>query len=179
MTTDERGPSRVNLGFDHQQLDGLIQAVQADPESGKTVWKAATTWRGGFRSQAQIRDFTVTMDEPPPLGGANTAPNMVEMVLGAYGCCLTTGYVMNAARQGITLEGVDIALEGDLDLQGFFGLSPETCPGYTHIRTTVRLRAPEATPEQVQALHALVVKTSPVGAILARPVQIDTELVPS
>ena len=179
MTTDDQVPTRVHLGFDHDQLDGLIQAVQADPETGKTVWKASTTWRGGFQSQAQIRDFTVTMDEPPPLGGANTAPNMVEMVLGAYGCCLTTGYVMNAARQGIKLEGVDIDLEGDLDLQGFFGLSPEAWPGYTNIRTKVHLRAPEATPEQVQALHEVVVKTSPVGSILARPVQIETELAPS
>jgi uncharacterized OsmC-like protein len=179
VATDEPVPTTVHLGFDHQQLEGLIQAVQADPETGKTVWKATTTWRGGFQSQAQIRDFTVTMDEPPPLGGSNTAPNMVEMVLGAYGCCLTTGYVMNAARQGIKLEGVDIDLEGDLDLQGFFGLSPETWPGYTHTRAKVHLRAPEATPEQLQALHEQVVKTSPVGSILARPVQIETELAPS
>jgi hypothetical protein len=48
------------------------------------------------------------MDEPSALGGTDTAPNMVEFVLGAYGCCLTTGYVMNAAQRGIRLEGVDL-----------------------------------------------------------------------
>jgi uncharacterized OsmC-like protein len=130
----------------------------------------------GFRSQAQIRDFTIAMDEPPPLGGSNTAPNMVEMVLAAYGCCLTTGYVMNAALQGIKLEGVEIELEGDLDLRGFFAISPDVSPGYTDIRVKVHLKAPEASVEQLQRLHEHVVKTSPVGAIISRSVQVRAEL---
>jgi uncharacterized OsmC-like protein len=176
MVSVKTGAGAVDLGFDQQQLQGLIDLVKAEPDKGKTVWRASTTWRGGFRSEAAIRDFTIAMDEPAPLGGSNTAPNMVEMVLGAYGCCLTTGYVMNAGLQGIKLEGVSIELEGDLDLHGFFNLSPETWPGYTTIRTKVVLTAPEATAEQLQALHELVTRTSPVGSILARPVKLETVL---
>ncbi len=103
--------TRVNLGFDQEQLESLINACKEDPTAAMTVWKANTRWLEGFKSQAQIRDFTISMDEPPPLGGSNTAPNMVEVVLGAYGCCLTTGYVMNAAHQGIKLESVEIEAE--------------------------------------------------------------------
>jgi len=166
----------VALGFDLPQLQGLIGAVAATPETGQTVWQAQTTWERGFRSQAQIRSFTVPMDEPGALGGSDTAPNMVEMVLGAYGCCLTTGYVMNAALQGIELEEVAIAVEGDLDLQGFFGLAAEVSPGYSAVRARVRLRAPQATREQLEALHAQVTATSPVGCILSRPVPVSAEL---
>src|SRR6187397_2424631 len=108
----ELQPSTVSLGVNTEQLEGLIGVVQATPESGKTVWKAKTAWQQGFQSQAQIRTFTVPMDEPSLLGGSDTAPNMVEMVLGAYGCCLTTGYVMNAALQGIVLEAVEVEVEG-------------------------------------------------------------------
>ncbi len=172
----ESTSTTVNLGFDQQQLEGLIAAVKAQPGVGKTVWQARTHWLGGFRSEAHIRDFSIQMDEPPPLGGSNTAPNMVEVVLGAYGSCLTTGYVMNAALRGIKLESVDITLEGDLDLGGFFALSPDTPPGYTGIRTSVQLTAPEATPEQLRDLHEHVLKTSPVGSILTRPVSIETTL---
>ena len=66
----------VELGFNLGQLQGLIGAIEEKPEVGKTVWKADTEWKkgSGFRSQAHIRDFTVAMDEPPPLGGSNTAP---------------------------------------------------------------------------------------------------------
>ena len=37
----------------------------------------------------------------------------------------------------------------------------------------------QAIPEQLQALHALVVRTSPIGSILARPLAIETELIPT
>ena len=169
----------VSLGFDLPQLQGLIGAVADKPEVGQTVWQAKTEWQRGFQSQAQIRNFTIPMDEPGALGGSDTAPNMVEMVLGAYGCCLTTGYVMNAALQGIELEGVEIAVEGDLDLQGFFGLAPDVAPVYSEVRARVHLIAPSATAEQLAALHAQVTRTSPVGSILERPVRVSTELEPS
>src|SRR5262245_33247980 len=173
----EQTQTTVSLGFDLPQLQGLIGQVADQPEAGQTVWKARTEWKNGFQSQAHIRDFTIPMDEPTALGGSDTAPNMVEVVLGAYGCCLTTGYVMNAALRGIRLEGVDIEVEGDLDLRGFLALSQEAWPGYTDIRTKVYLTAPQATPQQLRQLHEAVTKTSPVGCILQRPVRVSTELV--
>jgi uncharacterized OsmC-like protein len=165
-----------SLGFDLARLQHLIGKVRETPTAGHTVWQAKTAWQRGFQSQAQIRSFSVPMDEPRGIGGSDTAPNMVEMVLGAYGCCLTTGYVMNAALRGIELEGVEIEVEGDLDLSGFFGLSEDAWPGYTDVRARVHLSAPKATAEQLQALHDQVTRTSPVGSILARPVRVSTEL---
>ena len=170
--------STVELGFNLGQLQGLIGAVKATPSAGKTVWKADTEWKkgDGFRSQARIRDFKVPMDEPPPLGGSNTAPNMVEMVLAAYGCCLTTGYVMNASLRGIELEDVKIELDADLDLQGFFNLAEGISPGYTDVRAKVHLVAPKASRGDLQALHDHVSRTSPVGCILSKPVKVSAEL---
>ncbi len=174
----ETQPAVVDLGFNVGQLQGLMGAVKDQPEAGKTLWQAKTQWLkgNGFRSTAHIRDFSISMDEPPPLGGSNTAPNMVEIVLGAYGCCLTTGYVMNASLRGIELEDVQIELEGDLDLNGFFDLKEGTWPGYSDVRAKVHLVASKATPEELQALHQHVTRTSPVGCILSRPVRISTEL---
>jgi uncharacterized OsmC-like protein len=171
----------VDLGFDLGQLQGLVSAVKEDPAKGNTVWEVDTTWKGGFRSQANIKSYgrthTLQMDEPSALGGADTAPNMVEVVLGAYGCCLTTGYVMNAAQRGIKLEGVEINLKGDIDLRGFLGLSDEVSPGYKGVEVEVRLKAPGATAQQVKELHDHVARTSPVGSIITRPVKVTTRLV--
>lgn len=177
--------AHVNLGFDADQLASLIEAVDQNPEAGKTVWKASTVWRHGFQSEASIpregHSHTVPMDEPAILGGSDTAPNMVEMVLGAYGCCLTTGLVANAALKGIKLDGVEIDVEGDLDLRSFFGLEdPEKVwPGYTEVRATVKLSAADATPEQLRELHDHVVRTSPVGNIMTRPVAVKSTLATS
>lgn len=176
MTQEQQGT--VDLGFNLGQLKGLIAAVKEKPQAGSTVWKASTQWRrgDGFRSVAQIREFDIPMDEPPPLGGANTAPNMVEMVLGAFGCCLTTGYVLNAALRGIELDDVRVELDADLDLNGFFDLADGTWPGYTDVRARVRLDAPKAEADQLRALHDHVVRTSPVGCILSRPVNVQVDL---
>lgn len=171
----------VDLGFDLGQLQNLVSAVKADAANGKTVWEVDTSWKGGFKSEANIKSYgrshTIRMDEPSALGGTDTAPNMVEVVLGAYGCCLTTGYVMNAAQRGIKLEGVEVSLKGDLDLRGFFGLSDKVPPGYTDVHVEVKINAPGATQQQVKDLHDHVEKTSPVGCILCRPLKVTTSLV--
>lgn len=171
--------TNITVGFDKDQLQSVIAAIRENAETGKTVWRAKTRSLGGFRSQAEIGGHVVPMDEPSDLGGSSTAPNMVEMVLGAYGCCLNTGYVAQAALRGIELEDVQIELEGDLDLRSFLGLADpdRVWPGYTQVRTKVHLKAPKATPEQLRELHEAVVRTSPVGSILERPIQVTTELV--
>jgi len=124
-------------------------------------------------------EHVVAMDEPTPLGGRDSAPNMVEMVLGAYGCCLTTGLVANAAQRGIPLEGIDIDIEGDLDLRSFLGVADpeEVWPGYTQLRTKIKLTAPGVSRQQLEELVECVTCTSPVGSIITRPVKVSTELV--
>ncbi len=170
----------VNLGFDLDQLQKLVTTVKEDPQAGNTVWEVDTAWKGGFKSEAHVhsygRSHTIRMDEPAPLGGSDTAPNMVEVVLGAYGCCLTTGYVMNAAQRGITLEGVDVKLKGDLDLRGFFGISADVPPGYKGVEVEVNLKAPGASRKDLESLHEHVLKTSPVGSIISRPLKVTTRL---
>ena len=165
--------SRASVNTD--ALTGLIAAVKEEPSRGATQWRAETRWNGGFQSEAKIRDFTFKMDEPEGLGGTDTAPNMVEAVLGAYGCCLTTGYAMNAVRRGIVLKDIQISLEGDLDLRGFLGLADpsEVTPGYSGIRINIKLVAPGVEPQALEQLHDAVLKTSPVGAILARPIAVE------
>src|SRR3954454_7809125 len=177
-TEQEPVAMSVDLGFDKEKLGGFIKQVQDDPAVGETVWEATTQWRHGFQSEAQIRTHSVVMDEPSVLGGSDTGPNMVEVVLGAYGCCLTTGFVANAGMMGIELERIEIRLAGDLDLQAFFGLkSPhEAAPGYTEVRATIKLTAPSASEEQLKNLYDSVVATSPVGAIIERPVKVLTQL---
>ena len=72
----------VDLGFDKDRLAGFSKRVQDDPAAGGTVWTATTHWQHGFKSEAHIRSHRVRMDEPTELGGSDTAPNMVEVVLG-------------------------------------------------------------------------------------------------
>ena len=159
-----------------EAVAGVAGKIQEVPEVASTTWKATVTWDRGFRSHASIRDFApITSDEPEGLGGTDTGPNPVEQLLGALGNCLAVGYAANATAAGITIEDLSIDLEGDLDLHTFLGLNPEGNAGYEALRVLVHLDS-DATPEQLAALHATVVGTSPVGHTLSRAVPLSIEL---
>ncbi len=65
----------VNIGA----VASLAGKIQEQPEVADTKWNAQVKWKGGFRSEARIRDFAPAIsDEPGELGGTDSGPNPVE-----------------------------------------------------------------------------------------------------
>lgn len=154
---------------------GLAQKIQESPDVADTKWAAQVEWKGGFRSDAKIRDFSpARSDEPAGLGGTDTGPNPVEQILGALGNCLAVGYAANATAMGIPLDKLVINVEGDLDLHTFLGLKEEHA-GFHNIVVKVDLES-SAPAEDVQKLHHKVTSTSPVGHTLNAAVPVVIEL---
>ena len=161
----------VDLGA----VGALVEAIRDQPDAAITTWAAEVRWNGGFQSESHVRDFApVPSDEPRALGGADTAPNPVEQLLGSLGNCLAVGYAANASVAGIAIRDLRIELTGDVDLHAFLGLR-EGHAGFDDIRVTVHLDA-DAPADELQALHDKVVGSSPVGHTLARAVPVTVEL---
>lgn len=153
----------------------LAKKIQEQPGVAATKWNAEVSWKGGFRSEATIRDFaSAKSDEPGQLGGTNTGPNPVEQVLAALGNCLAVGYAANATAAGITINDMTINVEGDLDLHTFLGLVDGNA-GFSDISAKVKIDS-DASPEALQALHDKVTRTSPVGHTLNRAVAVRIDL---
>jgi uncharacterized OsmC-like protein len=167
--------STQNNDVNLEAVGGLVQAIQADPAHAQTTWAAHVTWKGGFASEARIRDFAPTpSDEPAGLGGGDAAPNPVEQLLAAFGNCLAVGYAANATVAGIELAGLRIDVKGDVDLHVFLGLA-EGHAGFESISAAVHIDS-DAPREQLEALHAKVVGSSPVGHTLQNTVPLDITL---
>ncbi|MGC5245928.1 OsmC family protein [Gordonia sp. DT219] len=155
-------------------VGSLVQSIKDDPGNAKTTWAAHVTWKGAFASEAKVRKFAPSAsDEPAGLGGADTAPNPVEQLLGALGNCLAVGYAANATLAGIELRDVRVDLKGDLDLHVFLGLA-EGHAGFDSITATITVDS-DAPRAALETLHANVLKSSPVGHTIgnAVPVQIN------
>ncbi len=66
-------------------------------------------------------------------------------------------------------------------MPGFLGLEPpedvnmDKLPGYKNINAKVKLKG-DADPATLQELHEHVIKTSPVGVTLTRPINVSTTL---
>ncbi len=175
----------VNVG----QLLETIGAIKEDPKLAGFQFRARTNWLGGGHSRTTIqgfygagqedasrtKPFVLEGDEPPVLLGGNAGPNAVEAVLHALASCLAVGFVYNAAAQGIKVDALEFALEGDIDLHGFLGLSETIRPGYQNIKISYRVKA-DAPREKIVELCNYVQRTSPVLDIVRNPVPVTVAL---
>ena len=115
---------------------------------GKVAFKARSSWKRGTRSEVtvdsvlaggnemspQTRRFSVAVDEPPYLGGADAAPNPVEVLLAALAGCVTAGIATNADMFGVPIDAMSIELEADVDARGMLGHDKSVRNGVTDIR---------------------------------------------
>ncbi len=170
----EQVPSPLN-DVNINAVAGLAGKIQQEPDVAATKWNAQVKWKGGFRSEALIREFPpIQSDEPGALGGTDSGPNPVEQILAAFGNCLAVGYAANATIAGIEIKDLSIELEGDLDLHTFLGLK-EGHAGYDNITVKVNIDS-DASAEDLQALHDKVSSTSPVGHTLGQAIPVKFEL---
>ena len=121
------------------------------------------------------RRFAIDIDEPFELGGGNAYANPQEYLLAAMNACMIVGYAALCALQGITLEKLEITTEGDIDLRGFFGLDKTVPAGYRELRSQVVING-DASEEQFQKIHQMVLATSPNFFNITRAIRVMPEL---
>jgi putative redox protein len=160
-------------------LKDIIVATQADlranPDHALATFSADSRQVEGLRSETKIRQFSLTIDEPPTLGGTDTGPNPVELVLAALATCQEITYRAYATALGIPLESVSVNLEGSLDLRGFFAVKDGVRSGFNDVRGVVNLKS-SASASDLARLKDVVDAHCPVLDILREPVPVDLRL---
>ncbi|WEV77166.1 OsmC family protein [Janibacter cremeus] len=121
------------------------------------------------------RQHTFTIDEPAGLGGTDLGANPVEHLLGALASCTVITYQVWAEKLGLRLDGVDVALAGDIDLRGFFGTAEGVRPGFRGIDLEVTLTGPESDADY-RRLEEAVATHCPVADNLTNGVPVRTTL---
>lgn len=109
------------------------------------------TAKSPTRLDVQIRDFSVTIDEPAPLGGDDTGPNPVELVLSALAGCLNITTHMVAKERGIEVRSLSVTATGSLNPQRLMGRPTQDRAGFQSIRLEIDVDA-DATHEEIDAL---------------------------
>ena len=176
--------NRVN-GIDLDILQGTVQAIANDPELGKCRFRATNTWHGGTDNRTTVsgfygakqeiphkQQFVMRADEPTILAGNDEGANPVEYLLSALAACITTSMVAHAAVRGIHIDSLESELEGDIDINGFLGLSRSTPKGYTDIRIRFRVDTDADNLEQLKELSSF----SPVLNTLTQGTNIGIEI---
>lgn len=158
-----------------QLISDTQSAFRADPDAAKVTFKSSSRLTEGFRSEVSIRQHRLAADEPPALGGADSGPNPVELILAALGTCQEITYRAYATALGIPLDSVSVELAGDIDLRGFFAVDESVRSGYQNIRGTVNIES-SASEAELQKLRAVVDAHCPVLDILTNKVPVSLSL---
>jgi len=135
----------VRNGVAVERLFGTIDAVRTDPELAQFRFTAVSTWIEGTATRSTFDEWygvgaTRPHAEPwsaqsdhPTLGHGH-GPTPHEHVLHALAACLTLGIVTTAAARKIELTKVESVVEGDIDVRGILGVSPDVRNGFSEIR---------------------------------------------
>jgi len=150
-------------------------AITADRATARVVFEASATAHDAVASTASLGRYRVEVDEPPALGGEGTAPNPVEYYLASLLSCQIVTWRVWAQKLGIAVDEITARVEGELDVQGFFGFDDSVRAGFQEVRLVVTVTGPEA-PDRYRELQAAVDAHCPVLDLTRNPTPVTTNL---
>lgn len=143
-------------GITLENINQLVAAIQGDASLAKVRFAAKSKWLGGAQSEVTVseitaggqtisrpdRHFTMRVDEPPQLGGADAYPNPIEYLAAGLCGCITAGIATNAALFKTQLDKIEIEVEMDYDLSNVLALDRHAPGNVTELRYKVILKGP-------------------------------------
>jgi uncharacterized OsmC-like protein len=179
---------KVVNGVDVEKLYETMGAIRQNPSIAKFNFRAQNRWISGGHNTTTINEFDGALqthkrnqpfvfekDEPPVLLGTDQGANPVEYLLTALAGCLTTSLVYHAAARGIKIDRVEATFAGDLDLQGFLGMSDKVRNGYENIKVKFKVKS-DAPKEALRELVEIAQQRSPVFDIVSHPTPVCVSL---
>jgi uncharacterized OsmC-like protein len=178
--------NKVN-GIDMDVLQGTVSAIRQEPELGICKFRVSNKWLSGNHNCSTITDFygakqnndhkqqfELHADEPAILAGEDQGPNPVEHLLNALASCLTTALVAHAAVRGIHIDELESEIEGDIDINGYLGLSKDVPREYKGIRVKMKVKTDVENMERLKRLA----EYSPVYNTLINGTKVDLQVEP-
>jgi len=172
-------------GIDTAALDAFSDELAATPDAGAMSVRVRSRWEHAYTTRTDTEEVVVadervprhnmlTVDLPTLFGGRDKGPAPGELLLAALGACVTQGFAEVAALRGITIDRMELTLEGRLDLRGAAGIDGIRA-GLTGVRLALHVAA-RATSQELEEILEVALTTSPVADTLVRGISIDTEV---
>jgi len=155
-------------GIDVPEFQQYIESVKREPSEAERDSTVVAKWVAGSRAEVAFgsRVFHI---------GGDDDPSAMQVLLASLAACDVEVVATHASLLGLRIEGLEIEAKGHFNIRRLLGLDGPG-PGYDRVAYTVRLRAPEATEEQIARLRDMCERGSPVGDSLARSIPLKLEI---
>jgi uncharacterized OsmC-like protein len=150
--------------------------ISSNPASAHLTYTVKGVGEGSVASEITAGKHTFVVDEPAALAGDDVAASPVEVALGALISCQIVVYRLYAQNLGIRVDSVSATAEGDLDVNGLFGIDESVRPGFSAVRLKINVTGPEDD-ARYEELHKAVDAHCPVLDLFANATPVSVELV--
>lgn len=130
---------------------------------------------GSVATEIQAGKHRFLVDEPGALAGDDAAASPVEYALGALVSCQVVVFRLYAQQLGLTIDELEITVEGDLDVRKLFGIDESGRAGFNDVRVKVGITGPNTT-EEYENLRKIVDAHCPVLDLFVNPVPVSGSL---
>ncbi len=196
MTGAEMAKEGIVAGMDLEKLESFRSALRENPitlglkaravwegHSGRSTVHIGPYDLGGEHIDRETRQYVLQygawkeVEDAIGFVGPTDRVEPVEMALGAVAACLTNSIALNAPRNGITLEGLEITAQADIDPSVLFEVKgPESHTScMPKITTEVRVKG-DITDEQIKKIEDLA-HYSPVHGMVEYANQTETKVI--
>ncbi len=134
-------------------------------------FEVSTILEKGTKVRANMRNFSLIMDEPEIIGGSNEGPKPAEIVLAALGSCMEILYGIYAGLMNISLQSVKMTMKSSHGNAAMLNLKDGNS-SLSSIEIKVEISS-NASGEEIQKLNDIVVHHSPIFNTLLSPIPIS------
>lgn len=113
------------------------------------------------------RNFNFLIDEPKALGGQDLAPNPVEYLLAGYAGCLNVVINLVAKELEITIQELNININGNIDASKLLGFSKEGRAGFQSLSVDIDINT-DASEDKANYLLSQVKHRCPINDNLSQ-----------
>jgi uncharacterized OsmC-like protein len=158
-------------------VEGASRHLAEHPEAATDTDAAATAvHEEGLRFRVDGPKGALTSDMAKSVGGGATAPTPAWLLRAALASCDASLVAMEAARDGVELTDLEVAVDSDSDFRGILGVDDSVHPGPLTLRVRIQLAASNATEDQLREIVQRAESRSPVRDVVAREVPMTTEI---
>ena len=158
-------------------IEGASRHLAEHPEAATDTDAAATAvHEEGLRFRVGGPKGSLTSDMATSVGGGATAPTPAWLLRAALASCDASLVAMEAARDGVELTDLEVAVDSDSDFRGILGVDDSINPGPLTLRVRIRLAANNATEDQLRDIVQRAESRSPVRDVVARAIPMTTKI---
>lgn len=133
-------------------------------------------WSGGLQCQLEHPEgHLVVTDMTTVLGGAASGPSPGWLLRAALASCTATAIAMRAALQGIELRGLEVSVNGDVDIRAAVGIE-DVSLAMSGIRMTIKIRSENAPEDRLREIAQWGATQSTVSATLRERSSVAVEV---